>query len=64
MCGVGVHVRSYVCMRGERGREGEGERGRERERDRETEREKKKWVFVWHRVKTREGRQMCVGGGG
>jgi hypothetical protein len=36
MCGVGVHVRSYVCIRGERGREErEGEIERERERERE-----------------------------
>jgi|LauGreDrversion2_3_1035106.scaffolds.fasta_scaffold762930_1 hypothetical protein len=36
MCGVGVHVRSYVCIRGERGR------GREREREREIERERER----------------------
>ena len=36
MCGVGVHVRSYVCIRGERGS------GRERERERELERERER----------------------
>jgi hypothetical protein len=46
------------------GREREREREGEREREIERQREKKKWVFVWHRVKTREGRQMCVGWGG
>jgi hypothetical protein len=44
MCGVGVHVRSYVCIRGERGRG--GERERERERKREREREEKMGVCV------------------
>jgi hypothetical protein len=44
MCGVGVHVRSYVCIRGERGRG--RERERERERKREREREEKMGVCV------------------